>query len=408
MFREKIEKSGTDPLFRAPQPSENAQPSRAKKGCLSPIFRFFATAALAACSMAQDRQAIEDRLRQLDDLFQSYQINLRAVRTGEKPSSEELQFVKRVAAGREEANVEFLRTHPQGKDSWGIAPLTDLGSGTYKGEQGGLYRGGKNTPPRTHLQAGLRIARSVVPLNSDGKPDPNGKIVLISIGYSNWTQEFSVFAPQAMADPERNPKTYVLDCALGGQTTSISSHPEAEYYKVVDKRLHDAGISAAQVQVVMLKVATHMPHLPFPWEPNFVREQAVKSVQVLKERFPNLKLLYATSRIYGGYANMALNPEPHAFETGFAVKWLIADQIAAKPELNYDPKKGEVRAPWIAWGPYLWADGMKGRKDGLKWLIDDLRENDRTHPSPQGCEKVSKLIGDFLKSDPTTKTWYVR
>jgi hypothetical protein len=39
------------------------------------------------------------------------------------------------------------------------------------------------------------------------------------------------------------------------------------------------------------------------------------------------------------------------------VKWLIADRIAAKPELNFDPAKGPVRLPWIAWGSYLWAHG---------------------------------------------------
>ena len=247
-----------------------------------------------------------------------------------------------------------------------------------------------------------------MPLNAGGNPDPNGKIVLISIGYSNWTMEFSVFAPQAMADPERNPEVLVLDCAVGGQTTAMSSHPEAEYYKIVDQRLRDAGISLAQVQVVMLKVATHLPSLPFPWEVNYLQDQEVATVHVLKERFPNLKLLYATSRIYGGYADMALNPEPHAFETGFAVKWLIAGQIGGKPELNYDPKKGAVRVPWIGWGPYLWADGLKARNDGLQWLPGDVRDNDHTHPSKTGCEKVAGLITDFLKNDPTTKTWYMK
>src|SRR5206468_2929988 len=157
-----------------------------------------------------------------------------------------------------------------------------------------------------------------------------------------------------------------------------------------------------------LKVATRQPWLPFPWEPKFLQSLEVSTVQTLRERFPNLKLLYATSRIYGGYADIALNPEPHAFETGFAVKWLIGDQIAGKPELNFDAKKGAVRAPWIAWGPYLWADGVKGREDGLKWFKEDLRSDDHTHPSSKGCEQVSRLIKDFLKTDPTTKSWYLK
>jgi hypothetical protein len=60
---------------------------------------------------------------------------------------------------------------------------------------------------------------------------------------------------------------------------------------------------------------------------------------------------------------------------------VIADQIAGKPELNYDPAMGAVQSPWIVWGPYLWADGLKGRKDAqVVWKREDLGP-DGTHPS---------------------------
>jgi hypothetical protein len=157
----------------------------------------------------------------------------------------------------------------------------------------------------------------------------------------------------------------------------------------------------------MMKVATQGPWLAFPGEARILQDMIQKSVHVLKERFPSLKILYMTSRTYGGYANTPLNPEPHAFETGFAIKWVIADQIAGKADLNYVPAKGEVRAPWLAWGPYLWADGLRGRKDGLKWESDDF-ENDHTHPSSKGQEKVVRLIDEFLKTDPIASVWYAR
>ncbi len=65
----------------------------------------------------------------------------------------------------------------------------------------------------------------------------------------------------------------------------------------------------------------------------------------MQERFPNLRIAYVSSQTYGGYATTPLNPEPFAYESGFAVKWLIADQISGKPDLNYNPAKGFVRAP---------------------------------------------------------------
>jgi hypothetical protein len=102
-----------------------------------------------------------------------------------------------------------------------------------------------------------------------------------------------------------------------------------------------------------------------------------------------------------------LNPEPHSYESGFAVKWLIADQMAGKPELNYDPKKGKVNSPWLAWGPYLWADGTKARSDGLVYLREDLAQ-DGTHPSMSGREKVAKLLLSFLRTDPTARPWFVK
>lgn len=90
------------------------------------------------------------------------------------------------------------------------------------------------------------------------------------------------------------------------------------------------------------------------------------------------------------------------------MKWAIADQIAGKADMNFDPKKGQVRSPWIAWGPYLWADGLKGRKqDSLVWLKEDLMVGDRTHPSPSGKEKVATLLLDFLKKDSTSRPWFV-
>ncbi|HUP49211.1 MAG TPA: hypothetical protein VNA04_10520, partial [Thermoanaerobaculia bacterium] len=75
-----------------------------------------------------------------------------------------------------------------------------------------------------------------------------------------------------------------------------------------------------------------------------------------------------------------------------------------------DPRAGDLHpdlsAPWIGWGAYLWANGTEPRSDGLIWERRDFA-NDGTHPSAAGQEKVGALLLDFLKSDPTSRGWFV-
>ena len=54
-------------------------------------------------------------------------------------------------------------------------------------------------------------------------------------------------------------------------------------------------------------------------------------MNLLKKRYPNVKIVYLSSRIYAGYATTGLNPEPHAFESAFSVRWLVQDQIQWEP-----------------------------------------------------------------------------
>src|SRR5262249_44177819 len=91
--------------------------------------------------------------------------------------------------------------------SVGFTPLIDLGTGTYQGQEGGLYPGGSNLRPSGHDAAGRFLAETLSPVN--------GKIVFISIGMSNTTAEFSHFVPQAMSYPFRNPALLVVVCAEG-------------------------------------------------------------------------------------------------------------------------------------------------------------------------------------------------
>ena len=315
---------------------------------------------------------------------------------GEEVTGEERQFAQGVMARNKEQQAkrlaEYVSTHAP-KDSTGMVPLPDLGKGTYKGETGGLYPGGENTPPTAHLKAGLAAAAKIAPID--------GKIVLLSVGMSNTTMEFTAFQKLAAQESGLNPKLLIVDGAQGGQTAAVTANPNANYWKVNEERLSKAGVSPSQVQAVWLKQANAGPVREFPAEAKKLEDDIVKTLHNLRDKFPNLKIVYLSNRIYAGFAASPLNPEPHAYESAFALKWIIAKQIAGDSELGYD------KMPWLAWGPYLWSDGVKGRKDGFSYSRDDLGP-DGTHPSDSGRVKVARQLLDFLMTDPTAKTWFLK
>jgi uncharacterized protein (TIGR03437 family) len=297
------------------------------------------------------------------------------------------------------------------KTSVGLTPLNDLGTGMYKGFQGGLYPNGSNTRPAAHESAGLQQARAIQPLNANGQPDANGRIALVSIGMSNTTQEFSTFKPMADADPGKNPRLVIVDGAQGGMTASaisnLNSQQGQQFWNVVNQRLAAANVTPAQVQIAWVKEANANPNAAFPAHAQELRDQYALIAQILKNRFPNIRLAYYSSRTYGGYATTTLNPEPYAYESGFAVKWMIENQINGSADLNFDPARGSVRAPWLAWGPYLWADGTKPRSDGLTYGCSDFA-SDGTHPAPGGArEKVAQTLLNFFKNDSSARLWFL-
>lgn len=288
--------------------------------------------------------------------------------------------------------------------SVGRTPLNDLGAGTYQGVQGGLYPGGANVRPAHHEALGQALARTVVPRNPAGLPDPaTGKIVFLSIGMSNTNQESSACATLAAPDPLRHPNVRFVNGAQGGQDARRIADPNAAYWAYVDGRLTASQATPAQVQTVWLKEAVAGPSGGFPAAAREFEGFLRTIAQILQTRFPNLRLAYLSSRIYAGYASTGLNPEPYAYENGFSVKWLIQSQIDGTYPL-VEPMRGVV-APWLSWGPYLWADGLNARSDGLVWLCSDLAA-DGTHPSGAGAQKVGSVLREFVRNDTTASIWY--
>jgi Cu/Ag efflux protein CusF len=298
-------------------------------------------------------------------------------------------------------------------DTSKFKPLTELGSEKYQGYEGGLYPGGKNERPAAHEAAGLALARQVRPLDRDGKPSADGRIVLLSVGMSNTSQASQGFQKALASCDEKNPRLLFVNGAVGGMTAAAIQDPNdggrgAKYWATVDQRLQDAGVTRSQVQAVWIKEADAGPRQGFPGYAQQLQAELTRIVQLLPARFPNLKLVYLSSRTYGGYARSALNPEPYAFESGLSVRWLIEQQLKGDAALNYDAKKGPVRAPWLSWGPYLWANGASKRvADGFSYAESDFAA-DGTHLSASGIEKVGRLMLQFFTTDSTSRPWFVR
>jgi hypothetical protein len=109
-----------------------------------------------------------------------------------------------------------------------MVPLDQMtATDRYKDMDGGLYGGGSNRPPDKQQKAIDMALSRIQPLDAQGNPSLTGKIVLISIGMSNTTQEFSRFKEIADPDPRKSPQVVIVDGALGGMDAIEWATPTA-------------------------------------------------------------------------------------------------------------------------------------------------------------------------------------
>jgi hypothetical protein len=303
----------------------------------------------------------------------------------------------------------------------GYIPLPDLGPGTYTRdghtEPGGLYPDAWCIrPPELEARA-LDIARNQIqPLDAQGNPDPQGgKIVMMSAGMSNTNIFFegrpdllhTAFHKRTDNDPARNPQLVIVNGAQGTRAAMDWEAVDSTTYSTMESLLAKARATPAQVQVVWVLHALRETG-PFPTYAQELQRYLEATARNLKVHFPNIKLVYYSSRerAYILYRK----GEPDCYEAGFSVRWMIDKQMKGDPNLNWDPEKGEVKAPLILWGPYLWCDGLKPRSDGLIWTCCEPTSDVYNNPHPEACgaQKGADQIYAFFKTDPTATAWYLR
>jgi len=342
--------------------------------------------------------------------------------------------------------------------SFVATPLNDLGTKTYLGFEGGLYQNGTNTVPAAHNSDGMLFTNEIVPLDANGNPDKtDGKVVLLSLGMSNALIEFGTF--ESVADDSKlvNHKTLVIwNGAQSGQdacywfpangSPACSPSTQNEYDRIISG-LDAANLSEMQVQAIWVDNANGRVHSEnrgcqpqgtlcvslcnstvkgcanTDTKTNALNEEEefAETLRAAKQRFPNLKLAFFSGRVYGGYAvggEDDADPEPFAYESGFAVKWLIQAQDNQAATGVVDPVAGDVsyqHSPWVAWGPYFWADGATPRSDGLVWCFGQKGapcngefdfSSGGLHLNPTGANKAANLMMNYFTTAPYTAPWF--
>jgi hypothetical protein len=299
-----------------------------------------------------------------------------------------------------------------------LVPLNDLGPAPYGwGYFGGLYEDGSNTIPADHLAGGLRRAALIRPLDANGNPSPDGKVVFLSVGFGETARIADAFSAMAADDRRVEHRSLVaLDAARDGfdRDAWILPAVTTNFQRINEQVLAPAGVTEKQVQAAWIQMVSNDPYqaLPPQWADAYVLKNYVAgALRDLKARYPNLQVAYLSSRVYGGYATTSWNPEPFAYENALTMRWVILGQVTLMrtgflwdtriSDLDYE--KGV--APWIAWGPYLWANGTMPRSDGLTWERDDFNADGETL-SDKGAQKGATMLLDFLLQEPTAANWF--
>lgn len=275
---------------------------------------------------------------------------------------------------------------------------------------------GSNTPDATHNTDGIARA-NIVKLQQKigvvligmshwtkegcGNQPPNIQIdqnhnpldTHCSNGPPNDDRHYSFIYKATSNSQVNNSKVVFADCAqigaVAGYWINDNSGPPggpARLYSNCKDILTGLGLTEAQVQVVLFKQADSgqtsppqpnppllelptgagtfagCPGLPLTGQPDACNLQAFMTTiaQQVKLHYTNVQQMFVHSRIYSGYADsneFPLNPEPYAYEQGFADKWLIQAQVdevngvgpSHPPVLDYNHNV----APWIDWGTYM-------------------------------------------------------
>jgi len=270
----------------------------------------------------------------------------------------------------------------------------------YRGKyETGLYPGGKNEIPKDHLEAGKRVAATILPLDVTGKPDrKGGRITAIIKGHSNCRMYFEALETTLLLrdwSSRLDPCFNIINAAVGGQQLPEIVQLQGRVWDLAKNLLERPGFSAQQVQVLFLHTTYHgavnkdrMPPGEFPERMKRMQHDLLTVLEHCALIYPQLKIAYLTCdgfRYFTGF-------EPHVWREAFGFKWLIESQIKGRAGTEFEGKKRRI--PWLQWGPYIWDS---------TWHASYF--TDGVHPAPKARAIFIERYWEHLRGDPVTKTW---
>lgn len=289
-------------------------------------------------------------------------------------------------------------------------PLNDLGTGYFRGHQGGLYPGGVNYPSGNYLQDLSNYSRSIQALDSNGLPSAKGHIVFIGVGASNPRTEFQAFQSVLDTFQNLNSRLQIVNTCIGGQGVQKMNQLSDNYWKQADKMMDSMGLHNSQVQVAWLETEnTASPDSSFPGGPQALLKDIKQLLTMMKQKYPNLKLCYLSARTYSGWVDGGTGrglEYPRDYYNGWSLKWLI-DSAIAQTNSGFEYKGSTPSIPMPVYATYNWTNGEDVRNDGFSVDCETDFGGDGLHLSAAGELKMGLELFKFFSRDKQAQTWFL-
>ncbi len=294
---------------------------------------------------------------------------------------------------------------------------------------GRLYLSGFNFPTGAHELYGYDRAAEVLPRDSDGIVNmETGLVGFAVVGMSMAHFTWGAYERDVFTSDERRHGLVMVDLAEGGFLLEKWIDPAGHatgYGQIwgadgfVGNRLEVQGVTAEQIQVIWLYHVLNGDEWPGGFnddQTTFRDALRILIDQELVPRFPNLKMVYLSTRELGFYADEGhYLEEPRSYEIGYGVRALVDGYVQ-------DIDGGAYTGPYVGWGPYWWAKESQNEADprvcrdlsygdGFFYECNDFLEcgkGGNVHPSTKGQAKLAVLLDDFFSGNAMAAQWYNR